>query len=81
MHAVYDLSATKKPTNVSINSDLLKKAKALNINMSAALEQKLIELIKEKQAAAWLASNQAAIEGYNRHVEEHGVFSDDLRSF
>jgi len=81
MHALYDSSSAKKPTNVSINSDLLKKAKALDINMSAALEQKLVELIKQKQAVAWLESNQEAIAGYNRHVEEHCVFSDDLRSF
>jgi len=81
MQLLYDLSAVKKPTNVSINTDLLKKAKALDINMSAALEQKLVELIREKQAAAWLSSNQEAIAGYNRHVEEHGVFSDELRSF
>ena len=81
MQALYDLSAVKKPTNVSVNSDLIKKAKALDINMSAALEQKLIELIRQKQAVAWLELNQAAIADYNRHVEEHGVFADELRSF
>ncbi|MDP2901907.1 MAG: type II toxin-antitoxin system CcdA family antitoxin [Methylovulum sp.] len=81
MPAVYDLSAVKRPTNVSINSDLIKKSKALNINMSAALEQKLIELIRQKQATAWLESNQAAIANYNRHVEEQGVFAYELRSF
>lgn len=81
MHTVYDLSALKKPANVSINTDLLKKAKALDINLSAALEQKLVELIKQKQAADWLASNQTAIASYNQHVEESGVFSDGLRSF
>jgi len=81
MQTLYDLSALKKPTNVSINTDLLKKAKALDINMSAALEQKLVELIKQKQTADWLATNQTAIANYNQHVEEYGVFSDELRSF
>jgi len=81
MHALYDSSAHKKPTNVTVNSDLLKKAKALDINMSAALEQKLIELIKQKQAARWLVENQAAIAEYNRQVETNGAFADDLRSF
>ncbi|MBT9098586.1 type II toxin-antitoxin system CcdA family antitoxin [Methylovulum psychrotolerans] len=81
MQALYETSAAKKPTNVSINTDLLKQAKALDINLSAALEQKLVELIKLKQAANWLADNQAAIASYNRHVDEHGVFSDDIRSF
>jgi antitoxin CcdA len=81
MQSLYDLSAVKKPTNVSVNSDLIKKAKSLNINISAALEQKLIELIKQQQAADWLESNQAAITNYNQHVDEHGVFADSLRSF
>lgn len=81
MQALYNLSATKKPTNVTVNSDLLKQAKELDINLSAALEQKLVELVRQKQTAAWLAENQAAITEYNRYVEEHGTFADDLRSF
>lgn len=81
MQTLYDISATKKPTNVTVNSDLLKQAKALDINLSAALEQKLVELVRQKQSAAWLAENQAAINEYNRYVEEHGSFADDLRSF
>jgi len=81
MQTSYDLSASKKPTNVTVNSDLLKQAKALDINLSAALEQTLIELVRQKQAAAWLAENRAAIDDYNRFVEENGTFADDLRSF
>lgn len=81
MQPSYDVSATKKPTNVSVNSDLIKKAKMLDINLSAALEQKLIELIKQKQTAAWLQSNKAAIMNYNEHAEQHGVFANELRSF
>jgi antitoxin CcdA len=81
MQPLYDLSAVKKPTNVSVNSDLINKAKALDINISAALEQKLIELIRQKQIADWLTVNKAAIVGYNQHVEQHGVFADELRSF
>jgi antitoxin CcdA len=81
MPALYDLSAVKKATNVTVNSDLIQQAKALNINMSAALEQKLIELIKQERAADWLKANQTAIAHYNQQVEEQGVFADELRSF
>ncbi|WP_394752776.1 type II toxin-antitoxin system CcdA family antitoxin [Crenothrix sp.] len=81
MQALYDISAAKKPTNVSVNSDLIKKAKALNINLSAAMEQKLIELIRQQQASDWLKANRTAIASYNQEVEEQGVFSDELRSF
>lgn len=81
MLSAYDLEAPKKATNLSINSDLLKKAKALDINLSAALEQTLAEQVRAKQRAGWLAENRAAIAAYNVLVESHGTFSDSVRSF
>lgn len=81
MNHVFNLNAPKKPTNVSINSDLLEKAKSLNINLSATLEAALAEQLREKQRNQWKAENVKAIEAYNRFVEENGVFSDGLRKF
>ncbi|MGM8226975.1 type II toxin-antitoxin system CcdA family antitoxin [Cellvibrio sp. ARAG 10.3] len=81
MFALYDQNAPKKPTNLSINSDLLKKAKELDINLSAALEQVLAERLKTKQTQEWLENNRQAIAAYNKSIEESGVFSDGLRSF
>lgn len=81
MLSSYDHNAPKKPTNLSINSDLLRKAKALDINLSAALEQTLAEVVRKRQREQWLAANQEAIDAYNRQVQDHGTFSDGLRSF
>lgn len=81
MHALFDKHAPKKPTNLSINSDLLHKARELKINLSAELEHALAEKVKEKQRELWLKENQKAIDNYNAFVEKHGVFSDELRSF
>lgn len=81
MLALYDQTAPKKPTNLSINSDLLKKAKDLEINLSAALEQALTSQLKAKQAQQWLEQNRNAITAYNKSVDESGAFSDGLRSF
>ena len=81
MSPVYDLQAGKKPANLSINADLLTKAKALKINLSAALETALAERISASQREQWLEENRSAIDAYNKMVEEHGVFSDELRSF
>jgi len=53
MTALYNPHAKKKATNLSINSDLLKKAKELHINISNSLEKTLIELIKEQEAKKW----------------------------
>ena len=81
MSHVFNLNAPKKPTNVSINSDLLEKAKALNINLSATLEAALAEQLRTEQRNQWKAENAKAIEAYNRFVEDNGVFSDGLRKF
>ena len=81
MQPLYDLNAPKKATNLSLNSDLLTKAKALKINLSATLEDALIELVSAKQRELWKQENQNAIAAYNQLIEENGTFSDDLRAF
>ena len=81
MSHVFNLNAPKKPTNVSINSDLLEKAKGLNINLSATLEAALAEKLRAEQRTQWKAENAKAIQAYNNFVEENGVFSDGLRKF
>lgn len=81
MQAAYDTQAPKRPANLSVNGDLLNKAKEAGINLSATLEQALVTALREKQRAQWLAENKAAMAAYNGHVEQHGVFSDGLRSF
>ena len=81
MQITYDTRAPKRPANLSVNGDLLNKAKELDINLSATFELALAAALREKQRTQWLAENRTAIEAYNDHVEKHGVFSDGLRSF
>lgn len=81
MYNFYDKSAPKKPTNLSINSDLLNKSKNLKINLSATLEEALKNILAQKQAEQWREENKSAIQAYNDFIEENGVFSDEFRSF
>jgi antitoxin CcdA len=81
MQLIFDPTARKKATNVSINSDLLARAREAGINLSAALERALAEQLRRRRSQEWLAENREAIEGYNADVEARGVFSDGLRSF
>jgi len=78
---IYDKSLKKKATNVSINSDLLEKAKQNNINLSATLEKSLEAILLEKEKIKWEEENQKALEIYNQNVERLGTFSDAVRSF
>ncbi len=81
MVTIFNKNAPKKATNLSVNSDLLQKAKKMKINLSATFENALTELIKEKQKDDWKQSNKEAIKAYNEHVDNHGVFSKGIRSF
>lgn len=74
-------SSAKKPTNLSIRTDLLEQARALDINLSSELEKHLVEVIRQRRAEQWLKDNREAIEAYNRHIERDGIWSDGLRTF
>lgn len=81
MHPPYNPQAPKKAANLSVNADLLNKAREMNINLSATLEQALVETLKKRQRDQWLAENQEAIAAYNDQVEKQGAFSDGSRAF
>jgi len=71
----------KRATNVSVNQGLLEAAKALDINLSATLERALEAEVRARRRERWLEENREAIDAYNEHVREHGVWSDGLRGF
>nr|WP_299380526.1 type II toxin-antitoxin system CcdA family antitoxin [uncultured Halomonas sp.] len=81
MQPLYDLNAPKKAANLSLNSDLLAKSRALNINLSATLEEALKQRLAATEADKWADENRAAINAYNAFVEKNGCFGDEFREF
>ena len=81
MQELYDSKAPKKATNLSINSDLLSKSRALKINLSATLERALQQELANASARQWKAKNRAAIQAYNDFVEENGCFGSPKYTF
>ncbi len=71
--ANYNLSAPKKATNVSVNSDLLRQARALGVNVSALVEKELAARVKEIKIARWEEENKEAIESYNAMIRKEGI--------
>ncbi|HEY7888324.1 MAG TPA: type II toxin-antitoxin system CcdA family antitoxin [Steroidobacteraceae bacterium] len=71
----------KRPTNVSIRSDLLAAAREAGVNLSATLERALTEELAAGRRKQWREESSEAIQAYNEHVEKHGTFSDDMRNF
>jgi antitoxin CcdA len=74
-------TVAKRATNVSIRSDLLDAARQAGLNLSATLERALAEELARVKRARWREENRDAIAAYNDYVEEHGTFSDGVRSF
>jgi antitoxin CcdA len=81
MTDLYDRSAIKKATNLTVNSDLLEKSRTLRINLSATLEKALVAELQAAEAEQWKKKNRPAIQAYNEFVAEHGCFGDEYREF
>jgi len=74
-------SIPKRATNVSVRRDLLAAAREAGVNLSAALESALIERLAQLKREKWREENRDSIAAYNEHIENHGAFSEDVRSF
>jgi antitoxin CcdA len=71
----------RRAANLSISTELLEQARALDINLSATLERALLQAVRERQRALWKVEHRQAIAAYNAEVDKRGVFSDGLRGF
>jgi len=71
----------KRPTNLSLDHELLKEARSLDINVSQAAESGVQQAVKSAKAAAWKRENAAAIESSNTWVEENGLPLEKYRPF
>lgn len=65
--------STRKPTNLSLDSSLLKEARALGINVSRSAEAGIAEAVKWRKQEKWLEENASALESSNTYVEENGL--------
>jgi antitoxin CcdA len=81
VNPIFDEEAPKKPTNLSINSDLLAKSRDMQINLSALLESALKAKLAVAENENWKQNNKLAIKAYNSLVDEHGCFGDSIRDF
>lgn len=81
MARLFDENASKRAANLSVNSDLLAKARRLNINLSATLENALEQELRKAERDNWLKDNKKAIDTLNEFAERNGLFSDAYRDF
>ena len=72
-------ASAKRPMNISLDADLVEKARAYGVNVSAVAEQALRDRIAKEEAQAWLDENREAIAAQNAWTAERGLFSDEFR--
>lgn len=65
--------STRKPTNLSLDSALLKEAKSLGINISRSAEAGIAEAVKLHKQEKWLKENANALASSNAYVEANGL--------
>ncbi len=79
MTPVYDHSAPKRPVNLTLNADLIARARKCTDNLSGLIESLLADFIgRERQRiASEVSLAQAAMQMWNRFDEEFGSFADE----
>lgn len=71
----------RKPVNLSASAALVDEARALGLNLSRVFEEALDARLRQSRVQRWQQENREAIEHYNTHIREHGVWSKSVRRF
>jgi antitoxin CcdA len=71
----------KRAANVSIDAEILAEAKALGINLSHTLEEGLRKRVREEKCRRFSDEHREAIEAHNKFIDEHGIWSEKLRTW
>ncbi len=74
-------NAGKRSTNLTLRTALVREARTLDINLSAAAEAGIERAIAKARDEQWIARNRAAMRGYDAFVERDGLLLGDVRTF
>jgi antitoxin CcdA len=75
----YDKAAPKRPVNMTLNEDLVRRVRGLSTNLSETVESLLADFIEaaeakamehERQIAAHVAANEAFVAKYGSLADE-----------
>ena len=73
--------APRRPTNISLDADLVQEAKAEGVNLSKACETGLEAELRRVKNERWLKENREALLAWNEWIEENGLPFEDHRQF
>jgi len=79
MTSLYNLAARKRPVNLTLNEDLVNRAKVIADNLSGVVESLLADYVAREDQARIEKSQavRSAVAKWNKFAAEHGSFSDE----
>ena len=76
-----EIPIRRKPTNLSLEADLVAEARRLGVNLSRAAEAGLRRAVAEAAKRRWQEENREALLSSNAWVEKHGLPLAKYRMF
>jgi len=74
-------NAPKKPTNLSLNSKVLEKARELGMNVSQTVDTLLAAEVRRCYWQKWKEENKDAVAEYNARIASEGLPLTKYRTF
>lgn len=71
----------KQNINVTLETSLVSEAREAGINFSQTLAKAVKAELKSRANEKWQRDNAAALDYLNKLSDEHGLFSDEYRTF
>jgi antitoxin CcdA len=78
MQLSYNSNASRRPVNLTANSELVNMVRSEKGNLSKLFEQTMITFLTERELVRWKEENKAAFASYNRMIAERGSLVEDL---
>ena len=73
--------ASKKPTNLSLNSKVLEAAREMGMNLSQTVDSLLADEVKKRYWEKWRDDNKAAFAEHDERVAKYGLPLAKYRTF
>jgi antitoxin CcdA len=80
MTQVYDTRAAKRPVNLSLNADLVAKAREAGLNLSSIAEDAVAVALARLARERWDAAIVEACAAHDRYLEQYGSLGEVLRA-
>jgi antitoxin CcdA len=79
MKSSYDRDARKRPVNLTLNEDLVTRARSIADNLSGVVESLLADYVAREQSERLAKSKavEATVANWNKFAEDHGSFADE----